>query len=72
MARFSGWQGKSEPADKSGVAKFSVAGAEIKVNLESFTDYQAISKLIDKAHEDGRRKALSDIQMRINAAFQKG
>ena len=48
------WTGSVDKDIKAGVAEFTIMGNIYEINIESFDNFQMISKMLDFAFEDGK------------------
>lgn len=54
------WVGSVEPAIESGVATFHMNRNPVMLRLDSFADYQAIVKMIERAYKEGQKAMLNE------------
>lgn len=63
------WAGSVDKDIKSGVAEFTVMGNIYKIKLESFADFQMISKMLDMSFDDGKEFVKSRAQLAFARAI---
>ena len=63
------WTGSVDKDIKTGVAEFTVLGNIYEINLESFADFQMISKMLDMAYLDGTRFVKDRAQRAVTRAL---
>ena len=63
------WTGSVDKNDKTGVAEFTVMGNIYEINLESFADFQMVSKMLDFAFDDGKQFVKDRAQRAVTKAL---
>jgi hypothetical protein len=65
------WKGNATPADKSGSASFTVEGETFCLQLESFTDYQDVSRMLELAFRQGKSFAAKAMRSHVERAMRQ-
>ena len=65
------WKGSTQAEVKDGVATFIIEGSCYSLKLECFSDYQAISQMLEVAFDQGKRFAADAMRSHIHAAIEK-
>ena len=62
------WKGSTDPDDKSGVATFKIKGVEYALRLDSFTRFQMVGEMLERAFGQGKRFAARAMRRAMDQA----
>lgn len=65
------WKGSTDPDDKSGVATFKIEGVEYALRLDSFTSFQVLGEMLDRAFDQGKSFAAQAMRSKIERAMDQ-
>ena len=65
------WLASFDPSDPTGTATFTVDGQTVRVEFESFEQFQSLGKMISAAYACGAKEALNSIEKAIVRTIQE-
>ena len=63
------WTGKAE--DRSGTAVFMIEGVEYRIDLDDFSKFQMIEKMLDAKFKQGKQFAAQAIRGHLDRAMKE-
>lgn len=65
------WEASTDPADKTGMATYTVEGVEYQFRLDSFVDFLRVDEMLEDAFGQGKRFAAKVMESHILLGIEK-
>ena len=64
------WHASTDPDDETGTATFTVEGVQYRIDLDSFSQFQKVSAMIDAAFKQGKVFAAQAMRSHIERSLE--